>query len=265
MAVYDGFTKPSEIELNTFKIWIQIHDLPDGYKPMLEALAAKVGKVITVETTLGDFSGNFYRVRIWCDVRKQLKNAVSLIRAGKRQLFLVKYERLPDWCSFCGMIGHLDTEHGDGVHPPSSLVFKDVRAAWSIRNSGRGRGRGRGIGRGTGFGARDNQMDEEYDMHNAEEGTEYDPDLMAVDNSLKRSLNDQSAIRSDGVPPAADVNALVNQFQIANSSTQIPPSPPPKRDPKRNKTVTKVLGSKDVVVAQNLKLAGSPVERRQEQ
>ncbi|KAM0823505.1 hypothetical protein ACQ4PT_070838 [Festuca glaucescens] len=32
IAPYDGFTKPSRIKLRTILMWIQIHDLPDGYK-----------------------------------------------------------------------------------------------------------------------------------------------------------------------------------------------------------------------------------------
>lgn len=49
------------------------------------------------------FFGNYYRVCVQIDVRKPLKNVVSLIRAGHRQLLLVKYERLSDWCSVCGL------------------------------------------------------------------------------------------------------------------------------------------------------------------
>uniref|UniRef100_A0ACD6A331 Uncharacterized protein n=1 Tax=Avena sativa TaxID=4498 RepID=A0ACD6A331_AVESA len=148
LVVYDGFMKPSEVELNTFKIWIQIHDLSNGFKPMLEVLAGKVGEVIHVEPTSGDFSGNFFRTRINLDVRKPLKLVVSMIREKERQLFLVKYERLLDCCAFCGMVGHLSTEHHDGLHPPDSLVFKDVKVDWSIRGESRGRGRGRGRGFG---------------------------------------------------------------------------------------------------------------------
>jgi hypothetical protein len=102
MVIYDGFTKPSEIEQNTFKIWIQIHDLPDGFKPMLGALAAKVGEVIASEPMSTDFSGNFFKVRNRCDVRKQLKNYVSMIREKKGQLFLLKYERLRTGVRFVG-------------------------------------------------------------------------------------------------------------------------------------------------------------------
>ena len=39
LAPYDGFTKPSEVNLDMLDIWVQIHDLPDGYFPMVKALA----------------------------------------------------------------------------------------------------------------------------------------------------------------------------------------------------------------------------------
>jgi hypothetical protein len=44
---YDGFTKPYEISLDRFKIWIHIHDLPDGFKLMIEVLAGKVGEYVS--------------------------------------------------------------------------------------------------------------------------------------------------------------------------------------------------------------------------
>jgi hypothetical protein len=72
MAPYDGFTKPSSIELNTLLMWIQIHDLPDGYKGMVKTLEGKVGEYVSQEPPSTDFVGNFYRVRVRIDVRKQL-------------------------------------------------------------------------------------------------------------------------------------------------------------------------------------------------
>lgn len=116
---------------------------------MVRSLAGKGGKLDTADVDSDEFSGNFYRARVLIDVREPLRNHVSMVKNLKRQFFLVKYERLPDWCAVCGMIGHLHTEHGDGVHPPSVLIFKDLRASWSRRSGGRARGRGR---RGTGAG-----------------------------------------------------------------------------------------------------------------
>lgn len=45
MATYDGFSKLSLIQLNSFKIWSQIHDLSSGYSSMVKSLASKVGFV----------------------------------------------------------------------------------------------------------------------------------------------------------------------------------------------------------------------------
>ena len=46
LAPYDGYTKPSTIEINKIGVWIQIHDLPDGFFSKIKALAAIVGEFI---------------------------------------------------------------------------------------------------------------------------------------------------------------------------------------------------------------------------
>ena len=129
LAPYDGVSKPASIKLETIDIWIQIHEVPDLDAHLVTPLAAKVGEVLFTEQPSHDFVGNFHRVWIRLNVFKPLKNAVSMIRGGKRQIYMVKYEKLPDWCVVCGMLGHLYKEHGTGIHPPSALVFKDLRAS----------------------------------------------------------------------------------------------------------------------------------------
>jgi hypothetical protein len=52
MAPYDGFTKPSSIELNKVMMWIQIHDLLDGYKSMVKTLASKGWGLCFSRTTI---------------------------------------------------------------------------------------------------------------------------------------------------------------------------------------------------------------------
>ena len=49
LSPYDGITKPSKVALDTLDIWIQIHDVPDKYAHLVEALAGKVGKVLFTE------------------------------------------------------------------------------------------------------------------------------------------------------------------------------------------------------------------------
>ncbi|KAI4988139.1 hypothetical protein ZWY2020_029769 [Hordeum vulgare] len=140
---YDGLSKLSTVPLDTIEIWVQIHDVPPMYGNLVPSLAAKVGEVIYVEPQSQDFEGNFHRVWVRINVNKPLKNVVSLIRGGQRQIYRVKFEKLPDWCAVCGVLGHLYKEHGNGIHPPSSLVFKDLKASCNMR-VGQGPGGGRG-------------------------------------------------------------------------------------------------------------------------
>ena len=65
---YDGVTKPTEVNLDTLNIWIQIHDVPDLYAHLVTPLAAKVGEVLFTENITQDFAGNFYRVWVKINV-----------------------------------------------------------------------------------------------------------------------------------------------------------------------------------------------------
>ena len=90
---------------------MQIHDLPDDFFPKIKALSATVGEFIYAEPKSQDFEGNFYRLQVRINVFNPLKNAVSLVHKEERQIFKVKYERLPNWCAVCGHLGHQFKEH----------------------------------------------------------------------------------------------------------------------------------------------------------
>ena len=99
----------------------------------------------------------------------------------------MKYEKLPNWCQVCGHLGHEFKEHGDGLHPPSALVFKDLRAIWSMHpgnRSNRGRGGSRGGGR-TGFNVGRGGGVHQESEHDREEEPNEDMDA-DLDRSRKR-------------------------------------------------------------------------------
>ena len=124
LVPYDGVTKPTMLKLDTIDIWIQIHDVHVRYAHLVGALAARVGEVLFSEKLSQDFAGNFYRVWVRINVLKPLKNAVTIVRDGTRQIYRVRYEKLLDWCAVCGHLGHVFKEHGDGIHAPKKLFFK---------------------------------------------------------------------------------------------------------------------------------------------
>nr|XP_020154401.2 uncharacterized protein LOC109739757 [Aegilops tauschii subsp. strangulata] len=243
LSLYDGITKPSSIELNKIDIWMQIHDLPDGFYPKIKALSATVGEFIYAETKSHDFEGNFARIRVRINVTKPLKNTVSLVIKKKdtvqRVIFRVKYERLPDWCAVCGYLGHLFKECGDGVHPPKALFFKDLKATWS-RGPGRGPGEGRGAadssggrgGRGRGWSGRGrgrgppqpNAVDGYNDL--GTDGHDSDVAMSDGENNKKR-----------GVAAAEQVLGVMGNTskQLLLPPPEIPTSPSTVQEPKRNK------------------------------
>lgn len=57
IAPYDGFTRTSTVPLNNIDIWIQIHDLPDGFFSYIKLLAGTVGEFIYAEPKSQDFEG----------------------------------------------------------------------------------------------------------------------------------------------------------------------------------------------------------------
>ncbi|KAI5013542.1 hypothetical protein ZWY2020_036019 [Hordeum vulgare] len=116
MAPYDGFTRPSTIVLDKIEIWAQIHDFPEGYFPLIKSLASTIGEFVFAEPKSQDFEGNFFQVHVKINVREPLRNVVSLVKNRKREIFRVKYERLPDWCAVCGHLGHLHKECGRFIH-----------------------------------------------------------------------------------------------------------------------------------------------------
>lgn len=104
ITLYDGFTKPSQVKLDTLELWAKIHDLPDGYCPRLKSLPGTIEEVVFMEPKSHDFEGNFYKVRIKINVFKPLKNVVSMIEANKRQIFRVSMSAFRAGAQFPGIL-----------------------------------------------------------------------------------------------------------------------------------------------------------------
>jgi hypothetical protein len=105
-------SSPDNIDLNFFSTWIQIYKLPIGYrkKPLITHLVEKkVGKDVEANV---QGAGNFVRARVKIDVRTPLARFVSMSKAGKREIFQIKYEKMPRFCGVCGLIGHSHLECG---------------------------------------------------------------------------------------------------------------------------------------------------------
>jgi hypothetical protein len=92
---YDGPTDPDMIDLNYFSTWVQIKKVPIGHRneTLLKNLVEqRMGKVEETQLDVNG-AGNFVRVKVRLDVRRELERWVSMIRGGQRVVYLMKYEK----------------------------------------------------------------------------------------------------------------------------------------------------------------------------
>ncbi|XP_073151980.1 uncharacterized protein [Henckelia pumila] len=106
-----GLQNVTAMNFDTMPIWIQCYNLPLVlmHKDFLQKLGSQLGDVEEIDTRENGFSmGKFARLRVRLDLRQPLKKHIRLkIQSGQEDVFvLLSYERLPDFCHNCGIIGH---------------------------------------------------------------------------------------------------------------------------------------------------------------
>ncbi|KAL4277931.1 hypothetical protein GQ457_03G016560 [Hibiscus cannabinus] len=92
-------------------IWVRILRVPIGLmsESLGRSLGACIGSVVGTDMRIIDGNmGEFMRVRVNIDVTKPLRRCVALGGCGtKPRLCPLQYEKLPNFCHGCGLIGHL--------------------------------------------------------------------------------------------------------------------------------------------------------------
>ncbi|KAL5857646.1 hypothetical protein ACOSQ3_005104 [Xanthoceras sorbifolium] len=103
------------------EFWVQVHNVP--LVCMTKDIGLFIGRQIVevYEIDLGatgDCYGKFLHIKILVDVRKPLRRCVriDLDGSGTISTMLLKYERLPEFCFQCGILGHATRECLDLNH-----------------------------------------------------------------------------------------------------------------------------------------------------
>ncbi|XP_074346769.1 uncharacterized protein LOC141685575 [Apium graveolens] len=105
---------PKEIKLNKMEIWLQVHDLPQGFmsERILQSIGEFVGGFVKIDKI--DVEGAwkaFARVRVILDTDKPLKRRMKIKREGGTWNWVnFKYERLSTFCFVCGLLGHSERD-----------------------------------------------------------------------------------------------------------------------------------------------------------
>ncbi|KAF2323496.1 hypothetical protein GH714_035733 [Hevea brasiliensis] len=112
----DGYDDPRDVPLLFMRIWVQIHGLKPGFNSdhVVERLGNAMGECLERDennfTKVKNFSSSwksYARVRVKLDVRNPLWTDYHLRKKGG-EWFKVefRYEKLPNFCYICGILGH---------------------------------------------------------------------------------------------------------------------------------------------------------------
>ena len=104
----------SEIDFSSSAFWIQVHGLPPAWynKDNVQLVRGKAGSVIDVDFSEVPYERwqRFAHVPVNIDICNPLSPGIFLSRGDRNDIWIsLKYERLPDFCFWCGIIDHTDT------------------------------------------------------------------------------------------------------------------------------------------------------------
>ncbi|KAK6120279.1 hypothetical protein DH2020_045970 [Rehmannia glutinosa] len=101
---------PADIRFTHCDFWIQLHHLPLGLMntSFAETAGNTIGHFLETDTdTSGSVIGRFLRIKVSIDITKPLIRIIHADVHGQKRAIFLKYERLPDFCFHCGIIGHI--------------------------------------------------------------------------------------------------------------------------------------------------------------
>lgn len=104
----------SNLVFTETSIWIQVHNVPFKCptRGMAQIVGESIGRVEDIDSDENDaWTGLFMRIRVAINVDKPLLRGIKLRASDAHAVWCpIMYEKLPDFCHTCGVIGHSHKE-----------------------------------------------------------------------------------------------------------------------------------------------------------
>ena len=135
---YDGSCPVRQLQFSKIKFWIQLHGLPVSklnWKTAME-VGKSVGSVSHSENRGDMIGGDFLRVRVEVDVSKPLCRGRKVLLEGDKEGWVsFKYEKMPNFCYWCGMVTHGDKECSVWLASKGSLEVEQQELGLGLHHS----------------------------------------------------------------------------------------------------------------------------------
>ncbi|CAD6213027.1 unnamed protein product [Miscanthus lutarioriparius] len=112
---FDASMRPSDIHFDYMSIWVRIYNIPFGLMngKWGYVIAKKIGPVEKLEVDDQDRAwGAYLRAKVQINITKPLMRGVSIFSTKRqaKEWYEVRYEKLPNYCYSCGIIGYSSVE-----------------------------------------------------------------------------------------------------------------------------------------------------------
>uniref|UniRef100_A0A803KRS5 DUF4283 domain-containing protein n=1 Tax=Chenopodium quinoa TaxID=63459 RepID=A0A803KRS5_CHEQI len=108
----NGEEQPSEVTFNHTPLWIRLLDVPFSKRnrKTLTEIGDFLGTFLETDDTEPLGWGEFMRVKVMIDIEKPLRRGLFLaVGAATSKWVPIKYERLEEFCLFCGRLDHTES------------------------------------------------------------------------------------------------------------------------------------------------------------
>uniref|UniRef100_A0A803M2D0 CCHC-type domain-containing protein n=1 Tax=Chenopodium quinoa TaxID=63459 RepID=A0A803M2D0_CHEQI len=121
--------QPSDVAFFSCPFWIRLIDMPFGMRSPKVArdIGDCIGECVEVDESDPLCWEEYMRVKVVVDINKPLRRGMKIaVESGCTKWIGFKYERLGDFCYYCGRIGHTDKdcEEKDNCDGESPIVFQ---------------------------------------------------------------------------------------------------------------------------------------------
>ncbi|KAL0000809.1 hypothetical protein SO802_014590 [Lithocarpus litseifolius] len=134
LSCYDGSGPIWSIRFHSVKFWVQLHGLP--INRLNEKTAYEIGRSlgeVSSAAQVGElFGGDFLRIRVGVNVTRPLNRGRKVFLGKDGEVWVTfRYEKMPNFCYWCGMVSHEAKECSVWLSSKGSLSLNQQEyGAW---------------------------------------------------------------------------------------------------------------------------------------